>query len=175
MKKIIYIAVSFCGLLFMNSCDESLLDSYTPGTFTEEDAVVSVSDLRRLMNGGYTSMIPVSEYTFNSVFTDEVSIGFANGGQGLGSDYVFNINSDSDSPNGIWVTNYVTIGIANRVIKDGTRLLVETPADELVIKGLMAEAYAVRAYCHNQLLSYFSTTSIGFGNAMRCDIVLANA
>jgi hypothetical protein len=156
MKKI-FIRLSLIASIFLVSCDESLLDSYTPGTLTEENAILSVTDLQRLMNGAYSSLTPIAEITFNSVFTDEVAIGFSNGGQGLADNYVFNLNSDSASPNGIWVANYVTIATSNRVIKAADRLLIDTPGDTNAINRIKAEALTIRAYCHNQLLSYFST------------------
>ena len=156
MKKIILTLSIFAGLFF-NSCDSDLLDKFTPGTLEEDEGIVSAIDLRRLMNRTYTSLIPISEIEFNSVFTDEVAIGFANGGQGLGQDYVFNVNSDGDAANGIWATNYVTIGYANRVIQEADKLLVGATTDVNIIKTIKAEAIALRAYCHNQLVSYFST------------------
>lgn len=156
MKKI-FIRLSLIASIFLVSCDESLLDSYTPGTLVEEDGILSVTDLQRLMNGAYSSLTPIAEITFNSVFTDEVAIGFSNGGQGLADNYVFNLNSDSDSPNGIWIANYLTIATSNRVIKAADRLLIDTPGDAIAINRIKAEALTMRAYCHNQLLSYFST------------------
>lgn len=155
MKKIILTLSIFAGLFF-NSCDSDLLDKFTPGTLEEDEGVISVVDLRRLMNTTYTNLIPVSEIEFNSVFTDEVAIGFSNGGQGLGQNYVFNLNSDGDAPNGIWATNYVTIGYTNRVIQEADKLLINSSTDTNAIKTIKAEAIALRAYCHNQLVSYFS-------------------
>jgi hypothetical protein len=155
MKKIF---ISFFALtLLLTSCSEELLDTYNPGVLSEEESVKSVVDLQRFMNRTYNLLTPTGEIAFNSVFTDEVAIGFANGGQGLGEDYVFNINSDATSPNSIWSSNYVTIAYASRVIKEADKLLVLTPLDANEINKLKAEALSIRAYCHNQLISYFST------------------
>ena len=155
MKKI-FISL-FALTILLTSCSEELLDTYNPGILSEEESVKSVVDLRGFMNRTYSLLTPTGEIAFNSVFTDEVAIGFANGGQGLGEDYVFNINSDASSPNAIWSTNYVTIAYASRVIAEADKLLILTPSDAVAINRLKAEALSIRAYCHNQLLSYFST------------------
>ncbi len=145
------------SLLSFTSCDDSLIDQFTPGALTEEVAVQSSGDLSKLMNAAYAILTPTSEIEFNSVFTDEVGIGFANGGQGLDDNYAFILNSASGSPDGIWATNYFTLSRVNRVIKFSSNVTAVDAADQLVINRLVAEAYTLRAHCHIQLLSYFST------------------
>lgn len=157
MKKTFLTLGLLIGLFMISSCDDKLLDTFNPGTIEEDQGVVSDADLQRLMNRTYNLLTPVAEIEFNSVFTDEISIGFANGGQGLGQDYVNNLFSDGDAPNDIWVANYSTIGYANRVIKEADKLLATTDPGSNVVNRLKAEALTIRAYCHNQLLSYYST------------------
>ena len=157
MKKI-FLSLGILAGLFLTSCDDGLLENFTPGTINEDEGILDDTDLQRVMNTVYTSLTPLSEMEFDSVFTDEVAIGFANGGQGLGQDYVFNVNSDGDAANDIWVSHYVTIGTANRVIKGADALLATDEfATSTNVKRLKAEALTVRAYCHNQLMSYYST------------------
>jgi len=156
MKK--YVGFFLLGtLLSLTSCDESLIDQFTPGALTEEVAVQTSADLAKLMNASYALLTPISEIEFNSVFTDEVGIGFANGGQGINDNYAFILNSASDSPNGIWIDNYITLSRINRVIKFSGNVIPANAADQLTINRLKAEAYTLRAHCHIQLLSYFST------------------
>lgn len=156
MKK--YLGFFILGAsLFVTSCDENLLDTYAPGALTEEVAVQKSSDLGRLMNAAYILLTPTSEIEFNSIFTDEASIGFANGGQGLDDNYAFLLNSDSDSPNNIWIANYYVLSRVNRVIKFADNIVPVDAADQLVINRYKAEAYTLRAHCHIQLIAYFST------------------
>lgn len=156
MKK--YIGIFLLTSMFtLTSCDESLIDQFTPGALTEEVAITTSADLSKLMNTAYAYLTPSSEIEFNSVFTDEVGIGYANGGQGLNDNFAFLLNSSSDSPDGIWASNYFTLSMVNRVIKYADQVVPVDAVDQLYINRLKAEAYTVRAHCHLQLLAYFST------------------
>ncbi len=163
MKKIFLTLGIVLGLFLVSSCDDDLLEQYTPGTLEEPEGILSNADLQGLMNRTYSLLTPVGEIEFNSVFTDEVAIGFANGGQGLAQDYVFNLNSDADAPNDIWATYYVLIAYTNRLIKESDKLQTTTYADpgfaneRDVANKIKAQALILRAYSHNQLVSYFST------------------
>jgi len=156
MKKYLGFFI-LCTTFFLTSCDEDLLDTYSPGALTEEVAVQTSADLGRLMNAAYIILTPTSEIEFNSIFTDEASIGFANGGQGLDDNFAFLLNSDSDSPNNIWISNYVTLSRVNRVIKFADDVVPVDAADQELINRYKAEAYTLRAHCHIQLIAYFST------------------
>jgi hypothetical protein len=157
MKK--YIGFFLLLSVLFTSCDEDLLDQFTPGSLTEEVAVQTSDDLSKLMNSSLAILAgaSASEISFTSVFTDEVSIGIANGGQGIGDDFDFVVSSDGDSANGIWGNYYVALARINRVIKYADNIVAIDADDQLVIDRLRAEAYTLRAYAHTQLLSYFST------------------
>ena len=156
MKKYLGFFI-LCTTFFLTSCDEDLLDTYSPGALTEEVAVQTSADLGRLMNAAYILLTPTSEIEFNSIFTDEASIGYANGGQGLDDNFAFLLNSASDSPNSIWISNYVTLSNVNRVIKFANNVVPVDAADQELINSYKAEAYTLRAHCHIQLIAYFST------------------
>lgn len=156
MKKYLGFFI-LCTTFFLTSCDEDLLDTYSPGALTEEVAVQTSADLGRLMNAAYILLTPTSEIEFNSIFTDEASIGYANGGQGLDDNFAFLLNSASDSPNSIWISNYVTLSNVNRVIKFANNVVPVDAADQELINRYKAEAYTLRAHCHIQLIAYFST------------------
>jgi starch-binding outer membrane protein, SusD/RagB family len=156
MKKYLGFFI-LCVTFFLTSCDEDLLDTYSPGALTEEVAVQTSADLGRLMNAAYILLTPTSEIEFNSIFTDEASIGYANGGQGLDDNFAFLLNSASDSPNSIWISNYSTLSYVNRVVKFADNLVPVDAADQELINRYKAEAYTLRAHCHIQLIAYFST------------------
>lgn len=156
MKKYLGFFI-LCVTFFLASCDEDLLDTYSPGALTEEVAVQTSADLGRLMNAAYILLTPTSEIEFNSIFTDEASIGYANGGQGLDDNFAFLLNSASDSPNSIWISNYFTLSRVNRVIKFADNIVPVDAADQELINRYKAEAYTLRAHCHIQLIAYFST------------------
>jgi len=156
MKK--YFAITLlAGGMLLTSCSDSLLEYDSTGQLTADRAIKTSSDLGYLMNTAYSELTSTDEIDFNSVFTDEAAIGFANGGQGLTDNAVWILNPSTGSPNAIWVKHYVTLAYVNRVIKYYTNVTPVDDADQQVINRLRAEALTVRAYCHNQLLEYFST------------------
>lgn len=157
MKKYIRLSLLLLIGASFTACEQDLLDPFAPGAQTEEVAFRTPQDLVFLMNSAYSILTPTSEIEFNSVFTDEISIGFANGGQGINDNYAFILNPNADSPKGIWATNYITLDRVNRVIAFSDVVTAETAADIALLDQVKAEAYTMRAYCHNQLLSYFST------------------
>lgn len=156
MKKYLGLFLIFTTLFF-TSCEEELLEPFTPGAIPEDEAVKTTTDLSRLMNAAYGILTPFSEIEFNSIFTDEAGIGFANGGQGLDDNYAFILNPASDSPNGIWAAHYLTLSRVNRVIKFSQNVTPVDAADQEIYNRLLAEAYTLRAHCHLQLLAHFST------------------
>ena len=65
MKK--YLVFFILGAsLFITSCDENLLDTFSPGALTEELAVQKSADLGRLINAAYILLTPISEIEFKS-------------------------------------------------------------------------------------------------------------
>jgi len=91
------------------------------------------------------------------VFTDEISIGFDNGGQGLSDgSYGFILNPGSDSSVALWNNYYRALNSVNRVIVAAQSITPE--ADELEdYNNILAQSYSLRAFAHFQLLSYLST------------------
>ncbi len=156
MKKLVYISlIALAG--FTTSCSDDLLETYAPGQITSDVAFQSSSDLRAMLNSAYGVMANRSESEFVSVFTDEVGIGYANGGQGLTDDYVFFLAPFSAGPTNIWSNNYLALARINRVIEFADKVTPKDPADAAVIAGLKAQALTMRAYCHLNILSYFTT------------------
>lgn len=150
--KILFIASS----VFLVSCTEDLLEPYNPGSLTEEQALTTVADLRLLLNSGYANINSRSESESVSIFTDEVGIGYANGGQGLSAEWVFQMVPNSALPTAIWGQSYAALARINRVIEYGDKIPGSTPAEIEERKRVLGEAYALRAYINLRLLAYFS-------------------
>ncbi len=154
--KNIFKLLLFTSLLFV-SCDDNLLEPFTPGALTEDVAITTSTNLRNLMNSTNSLCYDREACVFTSVFTDEAGIGFANGGQGINDIYVFFLNQSSGEPATIWNSTYFALSRANRVIKFADEITPVDAADAAVISRIKAEALTVRAYCHTKILSYFST------------------
>lgn len=155
MKKINFILFALIVSLF-SSCEDAI-DIVQPGELTPEVAFQTVADLQLGLNGVYSFISGEDPIAFSTVFTDEVAIGFANGGQGLnGGEYVFNLNTGSNDAAAIWLSNYALINRANRVIA-GAALFTPSAADKAKYDDIVAQAHILRAWGHFVLLSHFST------------------
>lgn len=158
MKKSFLKIFLLTGLIFVSSCSEDLLEPYNPGSLTQDEALTNVSDLTLMVNGAYANMNSRSESEFVSIFTDEVGIGFANGGQGISAEWIFQMIPNSNLPTAIWTQSYASLARANRVILYADKVIVGTAAGETENdrKRALAQAYILRAYNHLRILSYFS-------------------
>lgn len=156
MKKIFGI-LFLSSLAIFTSCDEDLLEPYTPGSLTEEVAITKSSDLQRLLNSSLNIMTNRTEYVFSSVYTDEAAPGSNNGGQGITGDYIFVMNVANGSANALWTSNYAALARINRVIDGADRLTPRDATDAEIIARSKAEALVLRAICHLKIMSYYST------------------
>lgn len=175
-NKLFILGFAFLGLLA--SCEDAY-DIKQPGEVNDPDLVYNtVEDLQRGLNSVYGSFSIESTIEFTSVFTDEVSIGVNNGGQGIISGlYVHNLNSGSAPAVSIWQSNYGLINFANRIMDasvrvkaavdefgasfdhtnpDNQSLLNDYNAQLAQYKAIMGQLYAIRAFAHFQLISWFS-------------------
>lgn len=158
MKKLFILSL-LAGALTV-SCDNDLLEPFTPGSLTADLAITSSSDLQRVMNSTYGLAANREDIVFSSVFTDEVGIGFSNGGQGISDNYIFFLNISSASPGNIWTNNYFVLSRANRVITFADDLISKTAATNTAeidrLRILKAEALTIRAMTHLKIMAYFS-------------------
>ena len=146
--------VLFIGII--SSCNDAI-DIEQPGRLPAEVAFQSVEDLESGLLGLYAFYDTSQEIQFNSVFADEVAIGFDNGGQGLGNgEYGFVLNPASAAPNRIWVDSYAAINLATRII-EAAELVEFEPEEKSTLDNILGQAHALRAFAHFQIQSYFST------------------
>ena len=153
MKNIKIILFALTVAMF-TSCETDIIQ---PGELYPDATFQTVADLQQGLVGVYGAIPGENEIAFNSIFTDEVRIGYANGGQGLISgEYTFVLNVNSGDAYSIWASNYQLINFANRLISAGE--LIEVPATQKEeFDNIMAQAHILRAYGHFKLLTYFST------------------
>jgi hypothetical protein len=154
MKRIFLIGFLSLSMVF-TSCEDAI-DIVQPGELSPENTFETVDDLRLGLNFVYRAMTNNSQIALSSIWCDEVGIGFANGGQGIGDgEYSFVMNSGSFQPNAIWEANYDLINFANRLLQ-GASFVTPAPGEEDEYNHIVAQVRAMRAYGHFQLLTYFS-------------------
>ena len=165
-NKLIIFAFALIGLFY--SCDDAI-DIIQPGEINSPDDVYnSLTDLDRGLNGVYATLSPDSSIEFTSIFTDEVALGRNNGGQGINEgEFTFQLNAGSPAAESIWGANYSLINFANRILAASERIgaridALDHDSDEYLeqitqFNAIVGQLYAIRAYAHFQLLSFFST------------------
>lgn len=151
--KIILLFSTLCTIL---SCNDAT-DIVQPGNLDPSVTFKNMDGLRKNLIGLYGSIPYENGIAFTSIFTDEVAIGVANGGQGLNDgSYGYILNSNSDDAASIWYSNYRCINSCNRILEGALTVAdAEDNIDEY--NGILAQARAIRAFCYFQLEAYFST------------------
>jgi len=145
--------ILFFALIFFASCEDAI-EITQPGRFSAEIAYSTVDDLELGLFGTYDELDITPQMAFTSNFTDEISIGFDNGGQGVDI-YGFIFNSTSSPASALWLNQYQAINAATRLIEASA--LIEVADDERDrFNNIVGQAYAIRAWSHFQLFSYFT-------------------
>ena len=149
MKKRIII-LSFFAVLF--SCTDAT-DITQKGELNDARLFTSVANMQLFLNETYDKLSTESTIMVTSKLTDEVALGSAlvsNDAQGF---FVPTTNGDAAT---IWNGNYNLINYCNRTIR-GAGYFTPPAADLPAYNSILAQARALRAFAHFQLMTYFST------------------
>lgn len=146
--------LSFLALATV-ACNDAI-DIEQPGRLGAENAFVTVADLNLGLLGAYSRFDHSSEIQFNALFTDELSIGFDSGGQGIGNGtYGFVLNPGSAISQALWNRYYDALLTINSLLTAAEEISPEA-AEQEQYNDIVAQARALRAYAHFQLLAYYS-------------------
>ena len=151
----IFSIVSVLALAGVSTSCEDAIDITQDGTLTEEATYETVEDLNQGLFYVYDAANYTTQIALGSIWTDEVGIGFANGGQGLSGEYSFVMNSGSYQPRGIWNSNYDLINFSNRLLAAAEGITPEEGEEE-VYNDILAQTRALRAFGYFNLQTYFS-------------------
>ena len=155
MKNYKIVLLAFLSTLIF-SCEDAI-DIVQPGELYPDVAFQTVEDLQKGLSAVYANVGGEDAIGFSSIFTDEIKIGAANGGQGLINDaeFSFKLTTNSEYAAGIWGENYSLINFSTRVI-EAAKNIVPAEGEEAKYKNIIAQAHILRAWGHFQLLTYFS-------------------
>lgn len=156
MKKFKVLFVLVLMAVF-SSCEDAY-NIVQAGEFNESATFKSVADMQLYLNEVYDNGSDSDEIGFTTVITDEVGFGSQNAGQDRDL-YGFILNSNEPAADAIWINQYTLINRCNRLLR-GAALITPDPSvgDQVdQYNSIIAQARALRAYGHMQLLTYFST------------------
>ena len=155
MKKINYLV--FLLFLAFASCEDATT-IVQDGEVNDEATFTSTSQMRAFLMEAYDKIDATTNASngvaASAILTDEVGVGR---GGSVTSFYRFIVSTDNGYSSAIWQDNYTVINYCNRILRGATLVTPVSAADELVYNDIIAQARALRAYSHLQLLTYFST------------------
>lgn len=158
MKNKVLILLFAIGGMFY-SCSDAYDIPEKGGIYDEYEAFRNAEDVKRGLNTIYSSIPTATEINLGSIFTDEVSLGLSNGGQGLISgEYGFGMEAGSGFASSLWGSYYTMINRINRLEAISNKLMEETKETGEInaLKNNLAELYALRAFAHYKLFAYFT-------------------
>ncbi|WP_158962421.1 RagB/SusD family nutrient uptake outer membrane protein [Myroides fluvii] len=162
MKKIIFsiltVALLSSGL---TSCSDDRLDATLEGSRDiEAKPIETATDLRATVSGAYYRMVNVAYYGRDIIIYSEVrgdnayaAAGFSNRFQNVSG---FNLTATHTFPADTWKKIYEVISSANLAIGAEVKT-----GNETEIKQGKAEAYAIRALAHFDLLRIYGQQYVG--------------
>jgi hypothetical protein len=149
MKKGI-IFLSLFALLF--SCNDAT-EITQKGEINDEKLFTNVDNLQLFLTETYDRLNPETDILVSSQLSDEVAMGGAQTVSDIQRFFVLTTNGSADA---IWTNHYNLINYCNRIIRGATYFT--PPADDLAqYNSILAQARALRAFAHFQLMVYFST------------------
>jgi len=149
MKKIFLIAITS---LFVFSCGDGI-DIVQPGELNDERLFTNVENMQLFLNEVYDQLTIQNDIRLSSILTDEVGLGDA----GFSNETLrFFIVPTNGFAAAMWNQHNRAINFSNRLIRGAA--LFTPPAEDLdQYNNILAQARFIRAFCHFQLMTYFST------------------
>ena len=138
----------------LTSCEDAYQIEQV-GLIEPENAILNIDDVEKNLNGVYSYLDNTTEIQFNGTYTDEFGIGNTNGGQNL-DEMGLTLTSNSTKATSFWSNQYIAISQVNRLIAAANDLTIDTN-DQARYNQALGQAYAIRAYLHLKLQTYFTT------------------
>lgn len=148
MKKRI-ILLSLFALLF--SCNDAT-DITQAGELNDARLFTNVANMQLFLNETYDRLGTETDIVTSSKLSDEVAIA---GGLTVNDTQRFFVTTTNGEAEAIWATHYGLINYCNRVIR-GATFFTPPAADVPAYNSILAQARALRAFAHFELMVYFS-------------------
>ncbi|WP_415583320.1 RagB/SusD family nutrient uptake outer membrane protein [Flavobacterium frigoris] len=134
------------------SCNDAL-EITQKGELNDAALFTSIGNMQLFLNETYDRLNLENDITVSSLLTDEVAIG---SGLTVNDTQRFFMVTTNGYAAGIWNSHYNLINYCNRLIR-GAALYTPTAAELPAYNSIIAQARALRAFAHFELLTYYST------------------
>lgn len=143
-------------LVFINySCNDAI-DIFEPGTLNDGAVYRNVTDLQNGLLGVMIDMDHTQDMFFHANYTDEVTRGPSNGGQGENGFNLILANNFAESF--VFYSKYSRVNmIAQRVLENAARI-TPTAAEQATYNNIIGSLKGISAYCHFMMMAYYSTS-----------------
>jgi hypothetical protein len=148
MKKRIVFLSLFAMLFSCNDATEIVQE----GELNDQRLFTNVDNMQLFLNETYDRLAIENDIQVSSLLSDEVAIG---GALTVNDTQRFFVVSTNGSADAIWGTHYNLINYCNRVIR-GATFFTPPAADVAQYNSILAQARALRAFAHFELMVYFS-------------------
>ena len=156
MKNNIFKFIIIATITVFSNC-ENAIDIKQVGRVTDDVAFTNVLELEQGLIGAYGRFDLTREVAMSVNYTDETAEGPDNGGQGRTTGHIFNLTAESAAASTFWTSGYSALNGINRVIRAADLITPADAAETTMKNDILGQAYALRAYAHFQLLSYYTT------------------
>ena len=146
-KRIVFL--SLFAILF--SCNDAT-EIVQEGELNDQRLFTNVDNMQLFLNETYDRLAIENDLLVSSLLSDEVAIG---GALTVNDTQRFFVVSTNGSADAIWATHYNLINYCNRVIR-GATYFTPPAADVADYNSILAQARALRAFAHFELMVYFS-------------------
>jgi len=150
MKKVLKYIVAIAGVV-LTSCS---LDIDQPDYILDQDVLKTVDDANMVVIGAYGQMPSSGPIEISSRITDDNRLAESNRGQGK-QIHTWGINSGTNEASSNWSVRFRPILNVNKLFERINDLEINNDEEELRLQQYEAEAYAIRAYMHFELLRLF--------------------
>lgn len=135
----------------MFSCNDAT-DITQAGELNDARLFTNVANMQLFLNETYDRLGTETDIVTSSKLSDEVAIA---GGLTVNDTQRFFVTTTNGEAEAIWATHYGLINYCNRVIR-GATFFTPPAADVPAYNSILAQARALRAFAHFELMVYFS-------------------
>lgn len=152
MKNIFLITIM--SLFVLTSCNDAL-DIIPNDDIDQETIFESLDDLQNGLNGVYNLYNPANTIDFSSNFMDDTKIGADNGGQKV-TFHNWVLQANTAESRAMWLNDYRAINLINRILESAPSIAPSiAQSEEAQYRKILGDCYALRAFLHLELLSYY--------------------
>lgn len=163
--KVLFVA----AILSAAGC-KSNIDLAPTDNITSVNAFVTPANIEAGVVGAYSALNYDNSIFVNSILTDEVRSALDNNTRNYGGEQRWQFDGTSGNVTAVWNNLYLVIDRVNRVLE----AMDNVPNDQATKDRQRGELYALRAFCHFELLrnyaSSYSATALGVPIKLKSEV-----